>query len=58
MNKQIHYHICTRCDANWGIEEYSFQECDSCGYPNHYDDDDNEELDIDEYCQIYNDNNK
>ncbi len=26
--------MCPHCDASWGIEEMSFQECDSCGYPN------------------------
>jgi len=24
---------CPNCDAMWGIEEMSFQECDCCGYP-------------------------
>ncbi len=24
---------CPNCDETWGIEEISFQECDSCGYP-------------------------
>lgn len=28
------------CGAAWGIEEMSFQECDSCGYPSYYEDDD------------------
>lgn len=29
---------CPNCDAQWGIEEISFQECDSCGYPDCEDD--------------------
>lgn len=28
---------CPNCDKSWGIEEMSFQECDSCGYPRHRD---------------------
>ena len=31
---------CPSCMACWGIEEISFQECDSCGYP-----DDTEDID-------------
>lgn len=30
------------CGAAWGIEEISFQECDSCGYPDFYDDDEDD----------------
>lgn len=31
---------CPNCYDSWGIEEISFQQCDSCGYPHHHDDDD------------------
>jgi len=27
------YEYCPNCGKLWGIEEYDFQECDSCGYP-------------------------
>ena len=31
------------CQANWAIEEISFQECDACGYPY------NDEADTDDH---------
>jgi len=34
---------CQNCQAVWGIEEISFQECDSCGWPRVEDDEDFEE---------------
>ena len=38
------------CQAQWGIEEISFQECDCCGWPNCEDETDE---DVEEYelCQ-------
>ena len=44
MAKKQHQ-SCPNCDAQWGVEEISFQECDSYGYP---DCDDEDEPD-DEY---------
>lgn len=38
------------CQANWGIEEISFQECDSCGWPNVDEDEDDRDWDeLDEW---------
>lgn len=31
------------CQAGWGIEEMSFQECDTCGWPNVWPEDEDEE---------------
>lgn len=42
--------ICPCCGAGWGIEEISFQECDSCGYP-----DSDEESDFEDYEERDND---
>jgi hypothetical protein len=46
--------ICPQCYSAWGIEEISFQECDSCGYPYETDydepDDDFDYSDDDEFC--------
>jgi Zn ribbon nucleic-acid-binding protein len=45
MSKKVLLGSCPNCDAQWGIEEMSFQECDSCGYPDDMDDDDGVERD-------------
>jgi Zn ribbon nucleic-acid-binding protein len=47
MAKKLHQ-SCPNCDAQWGVEEISFQECDSCGYPD-CDDEDDEDLDDEPY---------
>ena len=39
------------CGAAWGIEEMSFQECDTCNYPNV-----EEEEDFDNYGEDDDDN--
>lgn len=46
---------CPNCDAQWGFEEISFQECDSCGWPDCDEDDecDDEYHYDDEYEQEY-----
>ena len=33
MEEDVLLDQCPHCDAMWGIEEMSFQECDCCGYP-------------------------
>ena len=38
MAKKLHQ-SCPNCDAQWGVEEISFQECDSCGWPDCDEDD-------------------
>lgn len=39
------------CGAPWGIEEMSFQECDTCGYPDYYEDDYNDDDHVFDYEQ-------
>lgn len=54
---------CPNCGAIWGVgsEEYDWQECDACGWPNNdedYDDDNelDEEDDFDSQCEDNNPN--
>lgn len=42
-DEDVLFSSCPNCDQGWGIEEISFQECDSCGYPHHHDDDDDDD---------------
>lgn len=56
---------CPNCGSAWGIEEYSFQVCDCCGYPNVSEDwngidcsgDDDDYGPYDDYDQQCEDNN-
>lgn len=49
---------CPNCSACWGAgsEEWQFQECDSCGYPNNIEKEEDEYPD-DDYDQFCEDNN-
>jgi len=29
---------CPNCQAVWGFDEFQYQECDCCGYPNNEED--------------------
>ena len=42
---------CPRCGEAWGIEEMSFNECDSCNYPQKdwNDDDTDDDFEADDY---------
>ena len=44
------YSMCPNldCQANWGSEEISFQECDCCGWPDNDSDTDNKQSYYDE----------
>jgi hypothetical protein len=33
------FEYCPNCGKLWDTEEYDFQSCDSCGFPNEEDDD-------------------
>ena len=38
------YEQCPNCGAIWGCEEFDFQQCDACGWPDIDDDEDDDEL--------------
>ena len=48
------YSMCPNldCQANWGIEEISFQECDACGWPNVEEEENFEDYD-DNDCPLF-----
>ena len=61
--KKIHRSLseCPNCGAIWGIgsEEWDWQQCDACGYPNadeDYNDEDDWDDDYDSYCEDNNPN--
>lgn len=61
MNRS--FESCPNCSAVWGIgsEEWDWQQCDACGWPNNDDDEDErdwieEEDDYDSWCEDNNPN--
>ncbi len=49
---------CPNCGSIWGCEEFDFQSCDCCGYPNNEDEDANNDDDFIEIVEQLNKNSK